>query len=374
VTVGGGSPGAERVAVLGAGNGGCAVAADLGRRGFAVRLWSRSGERLAPIRERGGVAYTGVLGEGFTPVAVVTTEAAEALAGAELVVLAAPTSAHETLAALAAPHLGPGQLLLATPGHTLTLIPTVLRRHGVRRPVVAETGTLPYICRMAGPATVRITVAARHLAFAAFPARETERARARVARAYPAVQPVPSVLDTVFLYGNAIHHPPATLLNAGRIEATGGDYHHYHDGITPAVGRLIDRLDEERRAVAAALGVETPRFVDHFFRMGYTTAAARDTGLAYEAFHQSEPDRWIRAPASLAHRFLDEDVPFGLVPLAELGRFAGVATPGMDHLIQLASVATGTPYRARGLTLPRMGLAGTTREALQRVLTDGFPD
>jgi hypothetical protein len=46
----------------------------------------------------------------------------------------------------------------------------------------------------------------------------------------------------------------------------------------------------------------------------------------------------------------------------------------MDALIHLASVATGRAYRATGLTLPRMGLAGTTRAALQRLLTDGFPD
>ena len=67
------------------------------------------------------------------------------------------------------------------------------------------------------------------------------------------IEPRPSLLHTVFPYTNAIHHPPALLLNVGRVEATGGDYHHYYDGITPAVGRLIDALDSERLAVAAAL-------------------------------------------------------------------------------------------------------------------------
>ena len=60
----------------------------------------------------------------------------------------------------------------------------------------------------------------------------------------------------MFPYTNAIHHPPALLLNVGRVESTGGDYHHYYDGITPGVGRLIDALDRERIAVAAALGVD----------------------------------------------------------------------------------------------------------------------
>jgi opine dehydrogenase len=359
---------------MGAGAGGCAAAADLGRRGFQVRLCGRTPGKLTPLVERGGVEYAGEWGEGFAPIPLVTTDVGEALAGAGLVVLMGPTHAHEAMAAAVAPHLRPEQVLVAAPGHTLLLVPETLRRHGVRQPVTCETGTLPYICRLEGPARVRVTRVARRLAFAAFPARETERLRGAVAPAFPAVYPVPTVLDTVFLYMNAIHHPPATLLNAGRIEATGGDYCHYHDGITPAVGRLIDRLDGERRAVAAALGVATPPFVEQFHRMGYTTDAARATGLAYEAFHQSEPDRWIRAPASLAHRFLEEDVPFGLVPLAELGRLAGVPTPGMEHLIHLAATATGQDFRARGLTLPRMGLAGVTRQRLARLLADGFGD
>ena len=114
----------------------------------------------------------------------------------------------------------------------------------------------------------------------------------------------------MFPYTNAIHHPPAILCNVGRVEATGGDYYHYYDGISPSVGRLIDALDRERLAIAAALGVRAFRFVEHFYRIGYTTEARARRGLAYEAFHQSEPDRWIRAPSSLDHRFLNEDIPY----------------------------------------------------------------
>jgi opine dehydrogenase len=191
---------------------------------------------------------------------------------------------------------------------------------------------------------------------------------------FPAIKPAVSILETVFPYTNAIHHPPAVVCNVGRIEATGGDYYHYYDGITPSVGRLIDTLDRERLAVAAALGAKADRFVEYFYKAGYTTTAARDAALAYEAFHQSEPDRWIRAPASLDHRFLNEDVPYGLVPLAELGHLAGVPTPTMDHLIHLASVASGRDYRASGLTLARMGVAGVSDQVLHRLLTEGYED
>ena len=365
---------ARAIAVIGAGNGGFAAAADLGRRGFDVRLWGRSEATIDPVRAQGGIEYAGALGEGLQPVAAVTTDLAAAIAGADIVMICVPTQAHAEIAALVAPCLADGQIVFAAPGHTVLLIPNTLRAHGVRRPVTCETGTLPYICRKDGPGRIRITKAAQYLPFAVFPARETERVHAAVRDAYPVIQPVANVLGTVFPYTNAIHHPPAALCNVGRIEATKGDYYHYYDGISPSVGRLIDALDVERRAVGAALGVAVTPFVEHFHRMGYTTEAARASGLAFEAFHQSEPDRWIRAPGSIRHRFFDEDIPFGLVPLAELGRLGGVATPAMDHLIQLASIATGHDYRTHGLTLARMGLAGVGRDGLDRLLTDGFLD
>ena len=235
-----------------------------------------------------------------------------------------------------------------------------------------DTATLPYIARKSGPAAVRIMQAARYLVFAAFPASRTSELAFRIRTVYPSIQPGASLLETVFPYTNAIHHPPAILCNAGRVEATGGDYYHYHDGISPAVGRMIDALDRERIAIAHALGVRALPFVEQFYRIGYTTEAARDSGLAYEAFHQSEPDRWIKAPPSLDYRFLNEDVPYGLVLLSELGRLAGVATPTMEHVIQLACVATGKDFQAQGLTLARLGLGGRDRADAIALLDRGY--
>jgi opine dehydrogenase len=360
------------VAVLGAGGGGCAAAADLVRRGFDVRLYSRSAATLAPLRAQGGVRYTGVLGDGFSTVKTITTDVAEAVDGADVVMVVAPMMAHLELGASLAPHLSPEQVLFLTPGHLALAVPATLRRHGMRQPVTCEATTMPYASRVVEPGLVRVALQVKRLRFAAFPARETARLAARIGELYPAVSPITHVLEAVFLYTNAVHHPPATICNAGRIESTGGDFAHYYDGITPSVGGLIDRVDEERRAVAAALGVATERFVDYFHAMGYTTDAARATGLAYEAFHQSEPDRWIKAPPSLRHRYLDEDVAYGLVPLTALARWAGVATPVMDALITVASALRGVDYAAEGLTLERMGLAGVAREDLDVLLREGY--
>ena len=362
----------REIAIIGAGHGGFAAAADLTLRGFSVRLYGRSATTIAPVRERGGIELAGALGEHFAPLSMVTDDAGAAIRGADLVVMMAPTHAHAAVAAVVAPHLTEQQILLAAPGHTVLLIPNVLRRNGCRLGAFCDTASLPYIARKSGPFAVRITQAARYLVFAAFPGARTAELAERVRPVYPAIQPGANLLETVFPYTNAIHHPPAILCNAGRVEATGGDYYHYYDGISPAVGRLIDALDRERLAIAQALGVRALPFVEQFYRNGYTTEAAYASGLAYEAFHQSEPDRWIRAPTSLDHRFLDEDVPYGLVPLSELARFAGVATPAIDHLIHLCCVATAKDFRAQGLTIERLGLGGCDPARAIALLDSGY--
>jgi len=166
------------------------------------------------------------------------------------------------------------------------------------------------------------------------------------------------VLETGLGNINAIFHPPGMLMNAGWIERRGGDFLFYREGITDAVGRVIAAVDAERLAVATALGVPAAPFIDMFHQAGLTTEAARESGNIARACEDSEPNRTIKAPPSLDHRYIHEDVGYGLVPMAELGRLAGVATPTIDALISLAGLALGIDYRTAGLTLEQLGLAG----------------
>jgi opine dehydrogenase len=360
------------VAIVGAGNGGCAAAVELTQLGVEVRLCGRSAATIAPLQAKGGVEHEGALGEGFASIPIITTDTGEAMRGADGVIVMGPTQAHVAMAQAIAPHLKPEQVLFAAPGHTLTLLAHTLREAGHARPVTCETSTLPYICRKVTAERVKISRRAGRLKFAAFPAAQTDELAERLKPLFPAIAPVASLLDTVFPYTNAIHHPPAMLCNLGRIESTGGDYHHYYDGITPSVGRIIDALDDERCKLAAAFGCVVDSLPEYFFELGYTDEHGRSGGTAYATFHNSEPNRWIRAPASVDHRFFDEDVPYGLVPLTELGRLAGIAMPACHAVIALASIATGHDYAQAGLTLQRMGIAGLTVAELQALLAHGY--
>jgi opine dehydrogenase len=218
---------------------------------------------------------------------------------------------------------------------------------------------------MAGPATVDIYSLTTHLRFAALPGRHTEEMFALIAPLYPNIVKATSVLETGLGNINAVFHPPGMLMNAGSIERS-HEFLFYREGITTAVGRVTAAVDAERMAIAGALGVPAVPFLDLFYEAGLTTRAARDSGSIARACEESAPNRTIAAPPSLDHRYIHEDVGYGLVPMAELGRLAGVATPTIDALVRLASLALGIDYRRDGLTLERLGLAGKSPKELLR--------
>jgi opine dehydrogenase len=361
--------------VLGAGNGGCAAAADLGARGFDVRLYNRSRARLEPLIERGGLERHGAAGDGFVELSLVTDDLAKAIRGADLVMLTVPISAHPVFAEPLGAALPPDSVVFLNPGHMgggLFLAHEIHRLTGRTDVRTCEVSTLTYACRMDGPASVNIVQVMRRLPFAAFPGRHQAELFELVGEIYPAITEARDVLETGFMDINAVEHPPQIICNAGWVEHTKGDYLFYYEGTTPGVGRVIDALDEERRSVALAAGVPTRRFVEIFHEMGYTTEAAVAKGTAHAALQDSSPNRWIKGPPSLDHRYLHEDVGWGLVPWAELGRSVGVETPLMDALITVGSALTGRDYRREGLTLRRLGLAGKSVAELPGYLREGI--
>jgi len=364
------------VAVLGAGHGGLAAAADLGQRGYEVRLHARREEALEPLRQAGGVTVEGAR-RGLVPVALATTEIDRAVDGADLVMLVVPSLAHRYCAKVLAPLMRPDLPVLINPGHTGGALGFVqgLRECGYDGPAMtAETVTLSYICRKTGPAGVAIFSYVKNLKFAAFPARMSRDMLELVRPIYPEIVPAGSVLETGFANINAVFHPPGMLMNAGWIEDTAGDFPFYREGITPAVGRVAGEVDRERLAVARALDVPSAPFLENFLAAGLTTPAAARSGDISLACRQSEPNRTIKAPPRLDHRYMHEDVGYGLVPFAAFGDLAGVATPTIDAIVHLASEIMGIDFARDGLTLERMGLAGLAPGALARFALEGTAD
>src|SRR5262249_61877453 len=113
------------------------------------------------------------------------------------------------------------------------------------------------------------------------------------------------------------------------------------------------------------------RFWVFFEGAAHTNKAGGDRGAIWRGWRESEQNNTIKSPASLDHRYVHEDVGYGLVPISALGQLAGVATPTIDALIKLAGLAVGIDYMRDGLTLERLGLKGKSPSELLRFVEDG---
>lgn len=353
--------------VLGAGHGGMALAGHLGLMGFPVRLWARDPHSLEAVQVTGGVFLEGVEA-GYGPVEAQGNLQA-ALAGADLILVVVPASAHGEIARRCAPYLRDGQKVLLMPGRTAGAIEFVqtLRREGCQADVlVGEAQTFLYASRRVGPSTAQIYGIKRQVLAAALPAHRTAELLELIKPAFPQFMPAKWVWKTSLDNIGAIFHPAVVLLNAARIESTGGSYRHYMDGITHSMALLLERLDEERVAVARSLGVGALTA-----REWLAEVYGVERPTLYDAIQATPAYEAVGAPATLDHRYIWEDIPTGLVPIAELGKACGVATPVTETLIGLAGAIFGVNFRETGRTLDKLGMAGWTPEQITRYAMEG---
>ncbi|MBN1250436.1 MAG: NAD/NADP octopine/nopaline dehydrogenase family protein [Anaerolineae bacterium] len=358
------------ITVIGAGHGGKSMAADLAIKGYPVTLYNRTTAHIEAIQLRGGIELITEDGrDHFGKLTKATDDLDEAIEDADLIMVVVPASGHRDIALSAATCLRDDQVVLLNPGRTGGALEFAagLREAGCTgRPIICEAETFLFAARSMGPAEARIFRTKFSVPVAAMPADRTEEALALIHRVYPQFIPAPNVLYTSLNNMGAIFHPALSLLNAGWIERTRGDFEFYMDGVTPATARVLESLDRERVTVASALGIRAQTAQEWLAR------AYNATGdNLHEAMHANEGYAGIKAPPQLQHRYIFEDVPCSLVPITEFGRQYGVATDTMHAMIGLANIIHGKDYWREGRTLSRLGVADLSVRELHRYVETG---
>ena len=341
-----------RISVLGAGAGGTAIAFDCASHGHEVRLFDfpRFGENIAAVSEQQGIHAEGDI-SGFGNVAYAGHDIDAALEGAELIYVVGPAYSTTPFGEAVAGKLTAGQTVVVSPsscGGALAFRKAAgiaVDDDSIR---VAETSTLHYAVRLSAPGYIRVflKLKAGNL-LAALPGRHTQDILAMVSDVYPGMEAGANVMQTSLQNANPIIHPAVTLANAARIEGTGGDFLFYEEGVSDATGRLIEALDKERIAIGEAMGVEVLADPVMGMRQGYMLADNYG-----EAYRNAPGFKGIGAQPQLDHRYLNEDVGYGLVFMSALGRQVGVATPGIDAMIRLTSILMAHDYAGEALRTP----------------------
>jgi opine dehydrogenase len=363
----------ETVTIIGAGIGGVYVAADLGLRGCRLRLHDRDDTRLADIRARGGIEVEGDT-PGFSAIELVTPELAPAVDGTDIIVVCTGGTYQEALARALAPLLRDRQIILLIQGNTggSLVVRRALASAGCRARVdIAEMDNYPYSCWRLSATRIRPIVRKRWLQIASFPGNRIDTIFPRLSPLFPEAVAAPSIVSTGFTNANAMLHVANCVANAGKIDS-GEAYKFYAEGVTPAVARLYRAINAERVAVAASYGAAVPTLEDWFERVYGVRGASLDETCRFLTTNSDGPYQATGTPSSWTHKYIAEDVPVGLMPMAALGAAAGTPTPAIDAVIRLAQIFAGNDFAADARTLDRMGLTGLDAVEIRRTFADGF--
>jgi opine dehydrogenase len=354
-----------KISVLGAGAGGTAMAFDCAFHEHEVRLFDFADfpQNIAAVAAQGGINAEGDIA-GFAAVAYAGHDINEALQDAELIYVVGPAYSTEPFGEAVAGKLQAGQTVIVSPsscGGALAF------KRAAGLPIdddsvrVAETSTLHYAVRLTEPGKVHVflKLKAGNL-LAALPGTHTEDILQLIADVYPSMEPAKSVLQTSLQNANPIIHPAVTLANAARIDTLGADFLFYEEGVSDATGRLIEALDKERIAIGEKLGIIVLPDPVMGMRQGYMLADNYGAG-----YREAPGFLGIGAQPQLDHRYLNEDVGYGLVFMSNLARQTGVETPTMDAIIQVTSVLMNRDYAGEALRTPEsLGIAGRSAAEL----------
>jgi opine dehydrogenase len=352
---------ARRVAVLGSGGVGLGAAAALADAGHVPVLWSHSGVAAGALQATGAIA-------GQWDVAV-TPDCGAAVAGADAVLLALPANHHRAVIDAVLPHLSPGQVFIIS-GHLsfgALYLSKCLAEAGIALPIVAW-GTTVTTGRRAGPLAVRVANVRRKVDACVLPGAATDRAL-DLCRALFGDRFVPrtDLLAIALSNVNPQNHMGIALCNLTRMER--GEVWHQNTNLTDAVGRLLEALDAERLAIAAAFDLPVRTLREHFHLSFHVPPAP--LGEMARALAARGDD--VAAPATLDTRYVTEDAPFGLYATTLLGRMAGRPATLHEAGLALLSALYGRDLAADNDLLPAIGFADLSIDRLRLLASEGWP-
>jgi opine dehydrogenase len=355
-----------RVSILGAGAIGCGLAAFLVDAGHDPMLWSPSGDRTKALASGELLKATGVI-EAAAPVRV-AKDCKDAIANADVVVIALPAYGHKMVMDAASRHLSEGIPVIISSHSSFgaLYLSQQLARRKVNLPIIVW-GTTLVAGRQQGPTEINIATVRQKLDIATLPFDALDQGLELCTALFGDRFVKRDGLLAIALSNlNPQNHLGIALLNLTRMEkaeqwSQGGN-------VTPAVGRLIEALDAERLAIAAHFGIAV-RTVEEHFSLSFRVPMGSVSEMNQEMDRQG---RGGYGPTTIESRYIVEDVPFGLLPTVFLGKISG--NPAILHEagISILSAAYGRDLKRDNDILPALGIEGMAKVDLENLCRKGF--
>lgn len=340
-----------KVAIIGAGNSGLAMAAHLSFAENKVYLWNRSEENISELMKTKKVESTGVI-VGEFELELVTNEIEEVLTNAKVVFVTTPATSHVGLAKVMAPYLTDEHIVILNPGRTFGAVDfkdELFKCGNFNDVQILETQTIIYTCRKLSQTQVNIIALKRDVLISSFRGVDLDNLLSKIPDELNRFfMKATSMVETSIGNVGMILHCAPMLLNTGWVESE-KDFKYYREGISKTIVSFIEKIDKERMEVASLLNhpvISAKEWLMHSYNIKGDTL--------YDCIQNNPSYEEIFAPKNLSYRYIYEDVPYGLVPLESMGKDLGLPMVHTELIINLANALLDEDFRKSGRTAEKL--------------------
>ena len=343
-----------KVAVIGTGNVGIAVATDLSIKGHDVCLIKTSDYKSEIFDKLVSNGHSACLKENgvYTPTIIreVTKDLGKA-SEAEVVFLSIQSTFLEKLIERMAQYVKEDQVYVICCSYMSSFY---FARYCRNVPMIAET-TGPYLegrVEMSDPhdgLVFRVGCRLYKCPLSFFSPDGKGKAMEKLTELYDGYSNDYSVVESALLNPNMVLHTVGSILSIPRIEITHGNFCMYREAYThdnEATIEVMLALDEEKKNVLEAL---------HQRPIDIMEAGGFRNGLSSFYQYSESSDRAI-SPTSVHSRYITEDVSQGLVLLEDIAKHLDIKTPIATAMINIASAALQYDFRSHGRTRKHLGI------------------
>lgn len=352
-----------KITVVGAGNAGSTIAADLSLKGHEVTILKTSqnmhNDHYDFVKAHGYITLDELGEEKRAKISCITTEYAEAISeDTELIIIYVQTNYHEQVIMKIAPYLHDGQMILFEPGYLST---AYLLKSTEKRVISIEAESSPIDCRIVSPGRCTVLFKNVRNPIGIYPKNKTEETFEKLKALDYHFVLTDSVVEAALHNPNLIVHTIGAIMSIPRIEYSNGEYWMYKEVFTPKVWNLVESLDAEKMDVLGALGIRPIRYVEACKYRNFKD----DEIDAKEAFFDYANNHSPKGPSVPDSRYITEDVSQGLCLLESLGSVLNIETRVTTALIDIASALLCCDFRTKGRNVTRLGNAN-----IQKIIED----
>lgn len=353
-----------KIAILGAGNSGCALAADYAANGHEVTLIKTShslhDDNFRYLEEHEGRMVLHEFGKDRVGTIAHLTRDLKAVKGQDIILLCTQTGYQFDVLDKVISYLESGQIFLMVPGYLSTAYAIGV---GIPDGVILGEAESNFIDgRIMEPGSFKVGFRNVRNPIGIYPAHKTKEASEKLNQIGTPFVYLDSVIEAALHNPNLIVHTVGAIMSIPRIEVTKGDYCMYHEVFTPSVWRILEALDQEKMNILKHLGL-TPLPYTEACKFRNSLEEQRD-GKEVFFEYASMPER-AKGPKTVDSRYITEDVPQGLVFMESLAKVLGMEVPICTSLIEMASAALETDFRKNGRTIQRLG-----KENIHQILSE----